>query len=68
VNSLQDPHVISRLLESLRGGGFRVRITLPGAELIGQKIITVADGLVYSVDGAGNTWATRIAEIRSVEF
>jgi len=64
---LENP-VIRRLLLDLRGGGFNTSITLSGVTIFGQKVINLEDGIVYTVNAAGLTRATVIAEIQSVDF
>lgn len=65
---MPDSVAIRLLLEPLRGNGFTVNLFLPGGGLVGQKVVAIENGLVYTVDAAGNTCATVITQIQRVEF
>lgn len=60
--------VILQLLQDLRGGGFNTSLLLDGFQINAQKVVSFANGVVYTVDAAGVARATVIAEIDSVDF
>jgi len=59
---------IRRLLEDLRGNGFNVSLILDGVVIEGQKVVSLENDLVFTVNSAGLVRATRIDRIESVNF
>lgn len=65
---MQQTGNIRTLLEELRGSGFNVSLVLQGVVIEGQKVVAFENGLVFTVNAAGLTRATRIDQITSVNF
>jgi len=59
---------LRQLLQNLRGGGFNASLTLNGVNIVGQKVVVVADNVVYTVNNAGLARAALIDRIDSVDF
>lgn len=59
---------IRALLESLIGNPFNVSLVVDGVEIFGQKVVSVNNNIVLTVNKDGVARATVIAEIDSVNF
>lgn len=59
---------IRNLLQQLIGSGFTVSLIIDGTQLTGQKVVSVGNDVVTTVNNAGLVRVTRIADVLSVDF
>ncbi|MFZ5817551.1 MAG: hypothetical protein ACOY93_20015 [Bacillota bacterium] len=59
---------IRELLQRLIGGGFTVSLIVDGVVITDQKVVSVTNDLVFTVNAAGVVRATRLAEIDSINY